>query len=105
MSQIAHAALSVACPACKAPAGVECRGRKKFHVPRAQRGLNRSMRDAYKTHERIWRALGLVRDAAANGRPIVDDDVTTALGSCGCGECRAQVRPLAVELHELGLIR
>ncbi|KUI00928.1 hypothetical protein AU189_11475 [Mycolicibacterium acapulense] len=62
------------------------------------------MRDGQRAHERIWRALNRIRTAAAGGRPIDDTDVTTAIGSCGCDECRAQVRPLAVELHELGVL-
>lgn len=89
----------VACPApgCRAPVGQPCRARKT-HSARISRAISRHQRDEYQTHERIWRALGRVRQAVARDATPAAADITTALGSCGCGECRAQVRPLAVEL-------
>ncbi|MGV0796370.1 hypothetical protein ABQF26_05360 [Mycolicibacterium elephantis] len=106
MSALNHAALAVRCPVCAAPPGGGCRtARSRFHVPRVQRGLNKRLRDQSKAHERIWRALKRVRAAAKAGQPIADADLAAALGSCGCNECRAQVRPLAAELRELGVTR
>lgn len=104
MSRIEHAALSVACPTCKAPTGADCPGRKKFHVARAQRGLNRALRDEYRVHERSRRAIGRLSVALTTRRPAADTDVTEALLSCGCAECRANVRPLAHLLHQLGVL-
>jgi len=105
VSQIAHAALSVGCPACKATAGEDCRtARKRFHVPRVQRGLNRALRDEYKIHERAWRAFTRLQAADAEHRPAADSDVHDALLSCGCPECRSNVRPLARLLHRLGVV-
>lgn len=106
MSALDHAALAVRCPVCAAPPGGDCRtARNRFHMPRVQRGLNKRLRDQSKAHERIWRAMGRVRAAAKAGQPVAVADLTTALGSCGCAECRAQAVPLAAELHELGLLR
>ncbi|MGV0720640.1 hypothetical protein ABQF17_17535 [Mycolicibacterium elephantis] len=105
MSALDHAALAVRCPVCAAAPGDGCRtSRSRLHVPRVQRGLNRRLRDQARTHERIWRALRRVRAAAEAGQPVADADLTTALGSCGCAECRAQAVPIVVELHELGLL-
>lgn len=106
VSQIAHAALSVGCPACKATAGEDCRtARKRFPVPRVQRGLNRALRDEYKVHERSCRALTRLQAAAAANHPAADTDVHDALLSCGCPECRSNVRPLARLLARLGVVR
>lgn len=55
-------------------------------------------------HHRAALALDRVRQAAADGRPVGDRDVTRALGSCGCDHCRAQAVPLVVELHTLGVL-
>jgi|GEM_PF-2728408 hypothetical protein len=103
-NQAALAAISVNCPTCSAPAGTECKSRKAFHSARGQRGLQRAMRDEYAQHERSWRARARIAQAAAAGRPVEDRDVTVALGSCGCGECRASVRDLARELHAAGVL-
>jgi len=100
----ALAAISVSCPICRAPAGTDCRSRKAFHTARAQRGLQRAMRDEHAQHERSWRARARIAEAAGAGRPVDDRDVTVALGSCGCPECRGAVRDLARELHAAGVL-
>lgn len=91
---------TVACPTCSAPGGQPCRSRKT-HSARISRAISHHQREEARQHERIWRALGRIRQAVGRGTTPADADITTALGSCGCGECRAQVRPLAIELAPL----
>ncbi|KUH97949.1 hypothetical protein AU190_22250 [Mycolicibacterium acapulense] len=55
-------------------------------------------------HHRIALALERVRQTVADHRAPAADDVTRALGSCGCDHCRAQAVPLVVELHTLGVL-
>jgi len=87
----------VACPTCNAPGGQPCQA-PRTHTARVSRAISSHRRDARRTHERIWRALDRVRQAMSRGATPAAADITAALGSCGCAGCRAQVRPLAVEL-------
>lgn len=87
----------VACPTCSAPGGQPCRSRRT-HSARISRAISGHQRDESRQHERVWRALGRIRQAVGRGTVPAAADITTALGSCGCAGCRAQVRPLAVEL-------
>ena len=56
-------------------------------------------------HERITRALARVRTAAAMRRPVDEHDLTAPLGSCGCPECRSNVRHVAHLLRRLGRVK
>ncbi|MGQ9349728.1 hypothetical protein [Mycolicibacterium gilvum] len=60
--------------------------------------------DQLAAHERITGALARVRTAAALRRPVHEDDLTSALGSCGCPECRSNLRHVTWLLRRLGLI-
>ncbi len=101
MTNTQAAVLSVPCPApkCRALRGEPCRRSYKTHTARTSKALSTAMRDDYRAHERIWKALHRVRGAAKAGRAPAAADVTTALGSCGCGECQAAIVPLAQELQ------
>ena len=55
-------------------------------------------------HDRITGALARVRSAAALRRPVHDGDLTAALGSCGCTECRSNLRHVAWLLRRIGVV-
>ncbi|ADT97884.1 hypothetical protein [Mycolicibacterium gilvum] len=66
--------------------------------------MNIDDRPDQEIHDRSWAArarLAYDRDASA---PVDQHKVTDALLSCGCQECRSQVRRIAVEFHRLGLL-
>jgi len=110
VSELRHKALSVGCPVCKAPRGVDCDAPHKpggQHVQRTTRGVRTAWRGDAAQHERAVAALERVGVAARRGAAIDDHDVVTAI-ACGgpCGECGGieNLLRIGVELHRLGAL-